>query len=632
VPCGAEIHHKFERVKARTTARNATECKNLSAAPWRQHFEMVVMSYGNTSLHSRMRPARLLCFLLVLLASFGFAPAFASTYYVRTDGGTAEQCTGLANAAYPGTGTGQACAWSSPMIALPPPPGYGQVATPRIQGGDTLKIAHGSYMIGYGAPGTGSCNTGMAYACTMAAVPSGTTAAPTRILGDCAAPPEFWGTQRASTILNLNGSSNVEVGCVEVTDHHACIENHCQMSGTCAGEINRCQRDTYPYGTWAENGLTAADSHDVYLHDLTIHGMGNAGTRVGRLTDWTMERVRIHANGFGGWDNDIRNGQPTADTGNHGTILFRDSEISFNGCAERYPSTEVYGCWGQNEGGYGDGLGAGPTGGNWVFENVHVHHNTQDGLDLLYADGNGSITMDRVLADGNAGNQLKTAGATAITNSIIVGNCAYFSHAGNIGVGNMRDSDSCRAGGDAIAMLPGNDIGPAGTNTNHVVTLTLKNNTVTSEGNGLVMLSRGNAASTVNITSNVFNGAMNWQLERAGYPELSGGVYYYATTGFSQPTMNYMGNLFWNVKNDQCPMGSLCQDPKLSNDDLYAFNAIPQPTSPLIGWATAANSTAQDFRGYPRPSTFNGQIGYDVGAIQYQGMADERIFGNSFDN
>ena len=125
---------------------------------------------------------------------------------------------------------------------------------------------------------------------------------------------------------------------------------------------------------------------------------------------------------------------------------------------------------------------------------------------------------------------------------------------------------------------------------------------------------------------------MNWQLGRAGYPELSGGVYYYATSGFSQPTMNYMGNLFWNVKNDQCPMGSLCQDPKLSNADLYAFNAIPQPTSPVIGWATAANSTTQDFRGYARPSSFNGQVGYDVGAIQYQGAVDERIFGNNFDS
>src|SRR5690349_5927576 len=385
--------------------------------------------------------------LLVLLLSGMSQAAFANTYYVRTDGGSSAQCTGLVDAAYPGSGSGQACAWSNPMIALPPPPHYGEAAIPLIQGGDTLLIKSGSYMIGYGAPGAESCNTGMTYACTMAPVPSGPSASqPTRILGaDCSAPPQLWGTQRAASVISLANSSNVEVGCLEITDHSSCIENHCQMSGTCGGVIDRCERDTYPYGTWAENGLTASDSSEVHLHDLNIHGMANEGVRAGRLTDWTMDRVRLYANGFGGWDNDIRNGNPTADTSNHGTIAFNDGEIGYNGCGEYYPSNEVYGCWGQNEGGYGDGLGAGPTGGNWVFENMHVHHNTQDGLDLLYADGTGSIIMDRVHSEGNAGNQLKLAGTATIQNSIVVGNCAYYFNAGSIG-DDMQESDSCRAG------------------------------------------------------------------------------------------------------------------------------------------------------------------------------------------
>ena len=44
----------------------------------------------------------------------------AATYYVRADGGTTAQCSGLANAAYPGSGNGQACAWHHPFDALPP--------------------------------------------------------------------------------------------------------------------------------------------------------------------------------------------------------------------------------------------------------------------------------------------------------------------------------------------------------------------------------------------------------------------------------------------------------------------------------------------------------------------------------
>lgn len=592
------------------------------------------MSYRNTYSVRRSHIAHGLLSFVLLLVALGAAPAaLATTYYVRTNGGSAAQCTGLANVAYSGSGTNQACAWSSPMIALPPPPTYGQAAVPLIHGGDTLQIASGSYMIGFGAPGTASCNTGMAYACTMAPVPSGLTAAqPTRILGDCTAPPQLWGTQRAASVINLTSSSNVEVGCLEVTDHSSCIENHCQMAGTCRGVIDACERSTYPYGPWAENGVVASDSISVYLHDLNIHGMANEGVRAGRLTNWTIARVRIVGNGFGGWDNDIRNGVATADTSNHGTISFSDGEIGYNGCGEHYPAGDIYGCWGQNEGGYGDGLGAGPTGGNWVFENMYVHHNTQDGLDLLYADGTGSIKMDRVHSEGNAGNQLKVAGNATITNSLVVGDCAYFSHPTSIGYGDMQSSDSCRASGDAIAMLPGNDLHPGVTSSiNHVVTITVQNNTIVGEGNGMVMLSRGNPASTVNITSNAFSGSTNWQLAMSGYPELAGGVYYYATAGFSTPKINYAGNLFWNIKNDQCPVGSLCQDPQFTNASIYAFSALPMPTSPLLGWATAGNSTQIDLRSLPRPSEWNGRVGYDVGAIQYQGMADNEIFSGSFD-
>jgi len=424
----------------------------------------------------------------------------AITYYARADGGTASQCNGLVDAPYPGKGEGQACAWSSPMIALPAP-AYGQTAAPLLHGGDTLLIKSGSYMIGYGAPGASNCNTGATYACTMAPVPSGPSPTqPTRILGaDCSAPPQLWGTQRAASVVNLAGSSNVEVGCLEITDHSSCIENHCGMSGTCAGEINRCERDKYPYGTWAENGLTASDSKDVHLHDLNIHGMANEGVRVGRLTDWTMDHVRIYANGFSGWDNDMRNGDKEADTSTHGTIRFSDSEIGYNGCGERYPAGGVYGCWGQNEGGYGDGLGTGPTSGNWIIENVYVHHNTQDGIDLLYADATATVTMKRVRAEGNAGNQLKITGTALIDNANITANCAYFSVPGNVGAGDMQTSDACRASGDAIAAALVDD---------HVAEV--RNSTLTGQGGCLVMGSGGGPKAVLKLTDNSMTGMPRW--------------------------------------------------------------------------------------------------------------------------
>ena len=58
-------------------------------------------------------------------------------------------------------------------------------------------------------------------------------------------------------------------------------------------------------------------------------------------------------------------------------------------------------------GGYGDGLGTGATAGNWVFEDSAFLHNTSDGLDLLYARAGSSITLRRVHAEGNAGDEIR---------------------------------------------------------------------------------------------------------------------------------------------------------------------------------------------------------------------------------
>ncbi|WP_460815060.1 hypothetical protein, partial [Luteimonas pelagia] len=55
----------------------------------------------------RRRPVALLPLLLVpaSLLAWGSAQA-ATTFHVRADGGSASQCTGRADAPYPGSGTG----------------------------------------------------------------------------------------------------------------------------------------------------------------------------------------------------------------------------------------------------------------------------------------------------------------------------------------------------------------------------------------------------------------------------------------------------------------------------------------------------------------------------------------------
>ncbi|HSH27079.1 MAG TPA: hypothetical protein VK972_04830, partial [Wenzhouxiangella sp.] len=255
----------------------------------------------------------------------------AETYYVRTDGGSADQCNGLDDSPWPGSENNRNCAWKHPFIALPP------AGNPRIDGGDTLIIGTGSYRIGLGAPGSDSCGAGWSWDCVMPTIPSGPSPAQkTRILGaghdsGCSNPPELWGTERAKHVLNLQGSSNVEVACLEITDHESCIEFHCH-NGQCNGEVDACKRDAPPFGDWAGRGISASDSSNVLLRDLNIHGMASRGIIAGGLNNWTMQRVKIVANGWAGWDGDIGSG-----SSNSGTIRFIESEISWNGCAERWP-------------------------------------------------------------------------------------------------------------------------------------------------------------------------------------------------------------------------------------------------------------------------------------------------------
>lgn len=413
-------------------------------------------------------------FLLALLLAFA-GQAFATTYYVRTDGGTAAQCNGKADAAYKAGTT--ACAWAHPMIALPPG------GTPKIAAGDTLQIGAGTYRMGYGSTdGLTNCASAYPWDCYMAKPPSGTSwATRTRIVGagagSCPNPTvKLVGVQRSYYLLDLRGVSNVEVSCLELTDGLACAEG---LSGA------TCKRDAYPYGDWASNGIIGTGAGQVALTDLYIHGLANRGVISGALKgDWTLTRVRIIGNPWAGWDGDVG----TNTSSNTGTVTMIGGRIAWNGCAVDAVDKPVQ-CWGQTAGGYGDGLGTAATGGKWVFDTMAFDHNTSDGLDLLYANGTGSITVRNSNFEANAGNQLKTKGPATITGSTIVGTCAYFNTAG---LGNV---DNCRAAGNALSIAA--TTGAA---------ITLQGNKISGQGDCLLLTSGGDAAAKYVVDANTFTG------------------------------------------------------------------------------------------------------------------------------
>jgi hypothetical protein len=459
-------------------------------------------------------------------------------------------------------------------------------------------------MMGYGAPGADNCESDGAFGCHMPPIPSGPDPAHrTRILGagagaGCANPPELWGTQRSYYVVNLTDSSNVEIACLEITDHSDCVEDH---TGGLA-----CVRDNYPFGEWAAEGIYAEDSANVHLRNLNIHGLAVGGIHAGRLTDWTVENVRIAGNGWAGWDGDIE-----GNDSNSGSLTFRHWTVEWNGCGETYPGGEPTGCWAQTAGGYGDGVGTGATGGDWIIEDSSFLHNTSDGLDLFYNTMGGSITLNRIRAEGNAGNQVKTTGQAVITNSVLVGNCAFFD-----GQAFTYNVDPCRALGSALVVYyTGGE------------KVSIVNSTIYGQGDGLVGGGPRegfscNGTETLTARNNVFLGDTD-------YFDPGDITFLFYQEGCASLQLGSDHNAIYNAKNVECGVNGtyvdsgshdICGDPLLAGPFTgTTYGMMLTSSSPAIDAGDDAVCPAVDYLGRTRPvdGDGDGDAVCDIGAYEW---------------
>lgn len=398
---------------------------------------------------------------------------FATTYYVSPDGGRYGECDGLSGEANNSSGR---CAWSHPFEAL------GVMSDPKkkgkefsrstfkrhIKGGDTLIIKNGSYRMGYTKgvySDTTECYKKYPEMCRAAPIPSGTKDRPTRILGadwnkGCKNKPELFGVEKTESVLDASGD-HIEIQCLNITDHDTCLYGHGQgVDNNFNSQINDSQK--FPcnqvknpegdviYGNYALSGIVAEHANYLYLKNIDIQGISVVGIRTTNQKkydpnwelntggNWTLEKVRLTYNGNAGWD------------GGHyvGKMVVKDSVINYNGCSLSYPEKKIQGCWGQIAGGYGDGIGLFKSHGDWIFDNVEVKYNTSDGLDLLYLENPSSIRLNKIYAEGNAGNQVKFSSSNgAITNSVLIGNCRYFDKKDFV-----YGLQNCRAYGNTLSV------------------------------------------------------------------------------------------------------------------------------------------------------------------------------------
>jgi hypothetical protein len=580
------------------------------------------------------------CALWLLFVALVSIPLSGETWYIRHDGGTRYsanapkgQCDGKADLPYHGKGVNQHCAFKDYRY-LWDDQSYNSDKW-VIAGGDTVIVRNGPWRVGWdaatcpvvnGATVTVGCGAGYTWGLGGAGtqnppLPAGTAEHHTRILGEnyanCSAAgatdrkklTQIFGGFGIVTPLDLSGAQFVDVECIEVTRHSQCI-----VFGSPANPAS-CNRST-PLDDFDSDGVhTDVNTHDLLLQDMWIHGHTGRGIKGPIGGTVTCERCDIAYNGAAGWDFD--NGNGTASV--HGVWNFNHSTIEWNGCNQAYPGTGAISCYGQSNGGYGDGVGT-PAGMCLAATIDHsaFNYNTQDGLDLGHGDtGTGCpLKITNSYAIGNGGATFKWGGnenPAVFTNNIAIANCMRMSApiAGAAANYNAHLGDFCRA----LDALPF-DFRQGGT-------LLFANNTIISYAPTTFDIACWDPScsnSVLTFKNNIVLGYDNPKTYDLGGKSGGPGLFYLEKSIGHTDRSN---NLFFGFRGVRCPTGhpyERCDDPKFvsqprftSEQDLDRLDLHLSPASPARGSGLPIPSVSIDYEGKPRPSSGNP----DMGAYQH---------------
>lgn len=504
--------------------------------------------------------------LISLLFLFLLAtPSWATSWYIRSDGGTygttSTTCNGLYDVAYnSGSPNGPNCAVVSPYEIW----AWNGGGTTRFSGGDTVIFSKqgDSFKIGLNRSSVQSgCSTNSPYDCYLSSPPSGPDINnKTRIVGvgynsGCAGTKiQLYGTQSVSTIFNVGtpygtNVSNVSFECLEITDH-----SNCGFRQGASGCSEGYPADVGDYGRTGIRFLGVTTN--VTLRNINIHGMAGTGILGNVAGITTFDHVNLDGNHYAGWDWDNTPYAGTCTGKNSGTINVSYVKTRFSGCREAYPPSASFNtadyddCVDQNSsGGNGEGWGGLGANGSVTYNIDHSEwsFNVQDAFDLLYcSDGGGicTVNIDKSIFEGNAGNQIKvTATNVKIDNSIIIANCKYLTDTNKVAYPGAFVN--CRANGTPIVGTPA--LGEV---------FTVQNSTIWS-GNGVSgsaaiewaqRINTANGTEVYTYSNNIFvSPDAQWTLNYNGVAGAAG-------TAISNSLFDH--NIIYNFQSNPCPAGT----------------------------------------------------------------------------
>ena len=213
--------------------------------------------------------------ILTLAILLSCSSAKATTYYVRADGGvkgtTSTTCNGQYDVAYNASSpNGPNCALNHPFWLTGVAADCGNTSG-VMEAGDTAIIypKAGGYAMGLGSPNT-SGSAWWPWECYMKSPPSGANSSnKTKIYGsnyaNCSSissATELYGVRRSYQVINLQGADNIDLRCLNITDHSDCRYN----SSISDGDV--CP-NSYPYtGDFAKLGVKSSYSDNIYMKDI----------------------------------------------------------------------------------------------------------------------------------------------------------------------------------------------------------------------------------------------------------------------------------------------------------------------------------------------------------------------------